>query len=433
MTRNTPTLLVATTTWWPSVAVLASSLERAGFAVVVLCPQGHVAHAATRFNSIVLDNHHPRLALAAAIKAVSPSLVVPGDDRAVSHLLQLHQKGDADLKDIVTRSVGPASCHEVLTARVPLLRAAKKAGIPVPIFRQLPTLADLDLWIAETPPPWVLKVDRAWGGEGVRVVQTPDAARRAFVDLTRGLSLGMALKRRVINGDPHWLQERHDRSARLVSAQAFVSGRPGSCAVFARDGEVLGATVVEAESSCGGQGPSTLVRSVERPGFVEGVQRLVAELGFSGFLGFDFMVDDRSDAALLIEMNPRITAPCRMRGPYKPHPVAAAARAFACQPHERPQPPRTRFASFPLAWLGDPFAAELAACQDDVPWHEPRLVEECLKPLWPERGGLAALPGRVRRALDLLKTGTSPLDYRTKPLAWWRAQGVLRPPLSDET
>ena len=418
-----PELLLATTTWWPSLAVLACAFEQAGFRVTMLCPRGHIAWQARRFACRELDRRRPAASLLSALEAVSPTLVVPGDERVVELLRELHLEYPG-LRATIESAIGHARSHPLLTARVPLLRAAAEAGFATPHTRTLASAPALEAWLAELPAPWVFKIDGAWGGEGVRIVAEPAEARRAVRMLGRGVPLRLALRRKIVNGDPFPWEERRARRPIAVSAQAFVPGRPGNCAVFALGGRVLGATVVEAVATCGDHGPSVLVRAVDRPEVVNSAGRLVARLGLSGFLGFDVVVG-RDGTAVLIEMNPRVTMPCRMQGPFGPAPIDAAAQACGAVPRPgAPGPMRSIFASFPLAWLADPFAPALASCSDDLPWSEPGMLRDGLRPLWPERGILASLPSRVRALRDRLH-GVADRDHRHHSFAWWLDQGGL--------
>lgn len=419
-------LLIATTTWWPSVGVLASEFEQAGFDVTVLCPRGHVALLGRHFRACELDRHRPEASLAATIHAFRPDVVAAGDDRAVAHLRALHRAGTVG-RDVLERSLGAPGCHALLTDRAGLLNAAQEAGFAVPRTRALRTRADLDAWIGDVPPPWVLKADGTWGGEGIRIAETRDAAQRTFEDLRRGLPAGLALKRWWLNGDPLPWQERRSPDVRALSVQSFITGRPATCALFADAGNLLGFSYVEAVTACGDHGPALLLRAVERPDIAAQARRLVRRLGLSGFIGLDFLVDPAGQP-WLIEMNPRLTSATRMRTPAGPDPVAAAAQAFGCQARRSPPAPRTLFASFPLAWLADPDTPALRLCGDDVPWREPAMLRDSLRPLWPERGLIALLPARLRALRRRLVTGEARPDLRLKPSSWWLDRPSLRPP-----
>jgi hypothetical protein len=42
-------------------------------------------------------------------------------------------------------------------------------------------------------------------------------------------------------------------------------------------------------------------------------EKIASRLGLSGFFGLDFMIERGSQAAYLVEMNPRLTPPCHLR------------------------------------------------------------------------------------------------------------------------
>ena len=169
--------------------------------------------------------------------------------------------------------------------------------------------------------------------------------------------------------------------------------------MFCRDGEVLAASVAEAVSCGGATGPSTIVRLVDRPEFVEGARRLAHELRLTGFHGLDFMVDQATGRALLIELNPRLTALSNIRIDAARDLVAAAAAMLTGVPCAPPatRPEAELVAHFPSAWQWHRNDPRLAACFQDVPWEAPALMAEMLRPSWPERPLLARMEAGSRR------------------------------------
>jgi len=250
---------------------------------------------------------HPTQALSAAIAACQPTLVIPADDRAVTDLHRLHQTGSDAERRLVERSLGSPHGYPVTTSRLRLLALARRLDIPVPDDQAIATPADLDAWIARTPGPWVLKVDGSWAGAGVQIAATRRQAHAAFDALSHQVNGGVALTRMLVNRDPFSAADWLRRKPQQVSAQRHVSGWPGNLAMFCRGGEVLAASVAEAVACGGATGPSTIIRLVDRPEFVEGARRLAHELRLAGCYGLDFMVEEATGRALLIELNPRLT------------------------------------------------------------------------------------------------------------------------------
>lgn len=372
-------ILITTTTFWPSVVMLALRLEEVGFSVTLLCPRAHPAWT-TRLRCRELKGGPPSDALLLAFEASDPILVVPTDDRAVAHLHALRPIASERINRILDRSIGRPSAYPTASSRVSLSRVARDVGMQTPVDAALTSQGDLDEWLDRTAGPWILKADGTWGGLGVRVARTVEEARRAHRDLARKVPLVTALSKWLIKRDPFWMLDRATAPPPAVCAQSYVSGRPGNVALFCRDGEVLGATVAEAEGSAFATGPTTFVRVVERPDLLDQARRLIRRLGFSGFCGLDFMVDDATGEAILIEMNPRITALSGIRHGLGVDPItAAAASALRQPPRAAPKPTsRVLYAHFPVAWLAHPNDPRLALCHDDVPWDEPDLIAEVL-------------------------------------------------------
>ena len=69
----------------------------------------------------------------------------------------------------------------------------------------------------------------------------------------------------------------------------------------------------------------------------DSARRIVKALGFTGLVGFDFMIEAATGAAYLIEMNPRCTPICAVPlGPGRDLAEALAARLAHRAPRERP-------------------------------------------------------------------------------------------------
>jgi carbamoyl-phosphate synthase L subunit-like protein len=415
--RSAPPILIVTTCWWASLARFAQLLQEAGCAVSVLCPPGHSVRAApvsAVFDQSGLD---PLPALARAIARSQPALVIPGDDRAVHNLHSLYLTGSQAERELIARSLGNPENHRVSTSRPLFLAAAAESSVPTPQGIRLDSAADLRDWVARVDPPWVLKRDGAWGGSGVRIVETKRAAKAAFHELRRGTRLPVALKRLIVNSDSFPLGDWLLRQRPVVSAQRHVRGQPGNLAIVCRDGALLAALVVEAVTCCGPTGPAAIVRVVDRPELVAGAARLARRLGLSGFIGLDFMVDE-AGAAWVIEMNPRYTPLCNLRLADGRDVIGAFTRALTGRAAPPRQPaPAGMIAHFPTAWQWSRTDARLALCYQDIPRDHPALLKAMLQPSWPERQPLAKGIGALRRGVGLVRTARLGPAMGVSPLA----------------
>lgn len=144
--------------------------------------------------------------------------------------------------------------------------------------------------------------------------------------------------------------------------------------------------------------PATVVRFVNNPEMEDTARRLVRQLGVSGLVGFDFMVEAATGAAHLIEMNVRATPACHLPNS---HGTALTASLLARLRGEGPPRLRPRFASgmvvmFPGEFRANPCSPYLQTAGHDVPWEHPALVRDGLEPPWAERGWLAQVRRRWR-------------------------------------
>lgn len=343
----------------------------------------------------------PQRALSAAIAAAKPAMLVPGDDRAVTHLHELQRVGTNEQRDLVERSLGPPSSYSITTSRTGLVALARKLNITVPDDSSIESKADLDAWLRAQAPPWVLKVDGAWGGHGVRIVSTVMEAHAAYHELTHQSHRALALKRWLINRDPSLVSDWLQKGKPKVSVQTYIRGRPGDLAMFCCRGEVLSATIAEAVAYQGSNGPSTIVRLVQRPDFITGARRLARKLELTGFYGIDFVVEEATNRAVLIEMNPRVTPLSNIRLDLERDLIGAAATLLTGEnaPSPRMAPTGDLVAHFPSAWTWNP-DVRLVECFQEVPWSEPILMKEMLRPSWPERSLLARLTTQAKRLLQ---------------------------------
>ena len=106
---------------------------------------------------------------------------------------------------------------------------------------------------------------------------------------------------------------------------------------------------------------------------------------------------DPAGCANLIEMNPRVTPLCNIRGAN--HDMIRAAMQAWTGHSIAPAPPLATdlIAHFPLAWQCDRNDRRLAHCHQDIPRDDPALMQAMLLPLWPDRHWPARLLTWLRR------------------------------------
>jgi hypothetical protein len=401
---SAPRVLLTDTNRWPTPARLAIGLSKAGFNVSALCMSpGHplLKTRAVR-QTFRYSGRRPLQSLRTAIEATDPQIIVPCDDRGVQHLHQLHAqahrfgRSGSKLAALIEHSLGSPESYAIVSKRYDLLKLADEEGLRVPHTQLINTLDDLKAWQERQTFPWMLKADGTWGGRGVRTAYTPAQAEQFFLELTRPRSVAEVSKQLIMSRDRSWVWPRRNYSKPLVIAQAHISGRPANCAFVCWNGQVLAGIGVEVVSAQGKDGPANVVRMVHNHAMMAAAERIARRLSLSGFFGLDFMIEDRSDATYLIEMNPRCTPLSHLQIGKGRDLVEALWAQVSGQPlREIPAVTQNAMiAYFPQASICK--SEFLESSFHDIPREDPDLIQELLEP-WSERSFVARMVDRFRQ------------------------------------
>jgi hypothetical protein len=377
-----PDVLLLATQPWPTGARLGLALRAVGFRVSIWCPRRHpllLTHA--------IHQHHPYGAfdplesLQAAVIAAQPHLVVPCDDLATFRLQQLAERALARphldrVLALIERSLGPPADLNKLTVRTDVLAAAAEGGVAVPANARVTSFAELRAWLSVNGFPAYLKADGTSGGIGVRPVRTDEQAAAAFRALDAPPRTLRALKRLAIDRDSTLLGPLVLRQRPSISVQRAVAGAEANSAIFCWQGRVLASSSVQVLATRYERGPSTVVRRFGNAAMDRAAEVLASRLNLSGFYGLDFVLDEQTGTAWLLEMNSRATQIAHLAlGPE--HDLAAAAFAAVAGVPVHPRTVVTTaetIALFPQEWQRDPASAQIVGAYDDVPWDAPALV-----------------------------------------------------------
>jgi glutathione synthase/RimK-type ligase-like ATP-grasp enzyme len=407
-----PKILLCAVLHWVSTVRLCANLIRQGCDVAVVAPAPHGVHGLRDLGARFICSPHrgTRAAIRRAIERWRPDFVVPADDPCVEILHDLadrHATGpDGWIGRLLVRSMGPRSSFAIARSKPALMELAAQEAIRVPETRVLASEAALHAFCRERGFPAVVKLDGTNGGRGVRIVGGPDAAARAYRALRAARAWPYAAKRAAKHLDFRALLTRWQRPAPALFAQSYIGGRPANRAVLCWEGEVLAGLSVEALQTVGATGPATVVRVLDHPEMTRTAQRIAARLQLSGFIGFDFVLQE--DAAVLLEMNPRPTQICHFAfDPASDLVGALFARLAGAPPAAAPQRRRPQgalgdlIALFPGELWRDPGSPHLRSAYHDVPWEAEALIDLYSRPVpaefptWVDR----LKPRRTPRAL----------------------------------
>lgn len=383
-----PTALIATTARWFPTARLAVALEKAGFTIDAVCPSNHPLAKTEVVRKMFSYRGMDALAsFADAITAVEPDVIVPGDDLATQHLQILYgqklREGSAGTRicGLIERSLGAPESFPVLGARAKLMALAENEGIRVPKTEVIPNGDGLKKWIAQAGLPTVLKADGSSGGDGVRVARTLEDAERGFRELQAPPLLARAAKRALIDGDRTLVWPSLGRRRSIVNAQAFVAGREANSAIACWKGEVLASLHFEVINKVGASGHATVLRLIENADMSSAAVKIARRLNLSGVYGLDFMLEQRTGEAYLIEINPRSTQVGHLTlglGRDIPAALYSAISQRPVRPAEKVTNDDT-IALFPQEWIRDPASTFLQSAYHDVPWDKPDLIRACVR------------------------------------------------------
>jgi hypothetical protein len=382
-----PTVLIATTSRWFPTARLGIALAKVGFEVKTVCPSRHPLGVTTAVRGTHrYDGLAPLWAFAAAIDAVHPDLIIASDDLALLHLHKLYdraeRRGQAGLATcaLIERSLGAPASFPVMRARASVMAIAKEEGVRAPATEVISNISDLRRWSLRMGFPTILKTNSTSGGEGVRIVRTLEEAERAFWKLQAPPLLSRAAKRALIDQDPRLVWPTLLRKRSVVNAQAFVAGRDATSTVACWQGSILASLHFEVLNKHDSTGPSTVLRIIENTDMSTAAERIVRRLNLSGVVGLDFILEEGTTNAHLIEINPRATQVGHLAlGPGHDIPAALYAAVTGETIREAPKvTDHDTITLFPHEWLRNPASSFLKSSYHDVPWEEPELIRACV-------------------------------------------------------
>jgi hypothetical protein len=391
-------VLLATTFKWEISGRLAVELAHAGITVEAIGPRASVLHRIPQVrHAYRLSVVRPLASLRRAITASAADLIVPHDDQTLRAIRQIYTQADemtpegARLRVRIERSLGRPESFARLASRVDMMKVADESGVRHPLTTRVGTLEEVVRWLEQHQAPLVIKTDGSWGGREVAVIRDAGEAAVAWKRLSRPAGVARITKRLVIDRDPWPLRARLGRQEPIVSVQAYVAGRPGNVAAACLDGELLGAVQAEVLRSNGDLGPSTVVRAIDHPEMLATARVMARTLGISGFCGFDFVLEEDTGRAFLVEINARATPTCHLVAADGTDLLASLRTATG---HGGPCARTDRYpggvvALFPQELHRDPTSTFLASGYHDVPTHAPEFVDYAL--------GRHGAWGRLRR------------------------------------
>jgi hypothetical protein len=222
-------------------------------------------------------------------------------------------------------------------------------------------------------------------------VRTDGEAQAAWRRFTSSEKRRSRWKRRwkewLVYSDPLAFWDDPLFGRREVLLQRYVAGRVANSMLACWRGQLLGMVNVEVlcTQEATATAPSTIVRLIDHPEMTHAGEVLCSTLGLSGFHGLDFILEQGSNRAQLLELNARCTRLGHLRLPRQEDLAALLARHIGATPPDTDAEAivgHEIVAFFPqaLSWNAD--SPYLGECYVDVPWSEPQLIAALLGRPW---------------------------------------------------
>jgi hypothetical protein len=397
-----PKILIVHTLEWANAARLALAFCSTGCAVYALCRPGHQLRAISSLKGVYTYRPFARIhALRLAIDDADPDLIVPCDDTAtvLMHRLYRQEKGSTRsgrrFRSIIERSLGRPDNYQAIATRSMLPGLAELANVLVPRTEPVTSLDTLKQWFTPEGSAGVLKADHSWAGWGVRIVSNYQEAETAFRAMTGARHFALVVKRLLWDRDPELFLQLLRGRKRALTVQSFIRGKIANCSIACWEGEVIANIGVEVIAAQCPTGNATVVRVVNNHDMIETAARVVRQIGGTGFFGFDFILEEGSERAVLLEINPRATQITHLAlGKERDLPAAIRAKLLGePTPDSRRITDEKVIAFFPQEVRRDPESVFLGLAYHDMPHEEPALVR-----------ALLAKPGRMRRFFAWVRT-----------------------------
>lgn len=171
--------------------------------------------------------------------------------------------------------------------KVQLAELAKEIGIDTPEIFAPRSTEEAKAYIDTVDHPVVIKMRQTSGAAGFRKVYNPEHLSKRYFDVVR-------------------INKLDEGSLPMI--QRLVEG-PTTCTLeLCNQGKIIGEVMYQGIRTMPRTGGTTVFReSMSDPACLEATERIVRHLGFHGYCGFDFIMDQETGRPSLIDGNCRIT------------------------------------------------------------------------------------------------------------------------------
>jgi hypothetical protein len=367
---------------WGS-ARLVKALNAAGFHVAALCT-GDNPLARTRYLDKyfplkdVLSSRHFESRLARAMEDWKPELIVPADERVVAclHALMLRalsggatRLSEAALTTIMD-SFGDPEQFDATLLKSSTLQLAAKLGLRIPDGR---TVSSPDAALSAAGAigfPVYVKSSFSWAGQGVHFCR--NASEVAAAVTTAAQPRSWLRLRNIIKRLMHrdWYP-----TETAIDVQRSITGTPAMFCAVAIQGRMIAGFAGITQQTCAANGPSSIVWIGADAEMARMSEAMIRALGATGFIAFDFMVDDATGDIYLLECNPRPIPVCHLGSRIGVDLCVALKAELGGAGHAAgEQVMGETITLFPQEWQRNPHGIAKTTNYIDIPLDDPELL-----------------------------------------------------------
>jgi hypothetical protein len=301
--------------WGP--ARLPQPLSEAGLEIAVLCssnnPLSHSSFVTRYFEMDQMKSWRGfGITLGNVMAQWNPDIIIPCDEPVVVMLHYfLKNKSiaarylDKHQLNVVQRSIGRVESLDAMVFKYQTRLLAESLGLFVPEARRVTSLKAAENAALEFNLPVYLKKSFSWAGQGAISCVDLAGLKDAFQRFNKRTPFYKKVARRLLRRD--WFPVNT-----TIEVQTQISGESVMYSLAALDGKVLGGFFASKMTTLGPTGPSTIVKISENNQCRLIVEKMVSEMGASGFLAFDFICCSKTGNLYLIECNPRPNQICHL-------------------------------------------------------------------------------------------------------------------------
>ena len=239
------------------------------------------AKSFTRFPDFFSEPSEYLESLSAALKRTGARVLFPCHED-----VELVIRGRDMLPQDVRLAVPEQEMWSTAEDKLRYVEYVEKAGCPVPRTRRINSESELEAALHELGMPIVIKTRIGNSAKGVRIAQTPDAARREFFSLVKTFKLA----------PDRWpVVQEHIAGQKLGTLGLFAHGKHVSSIVFE----------ITRSKGSGNFGTSTFRVVIDDPGTRVNAIRAMEALNWHGVVDMDWLRDG-DGTARLIDINGRL-------------------------------------------------------------------------------------------------------------------------------